>query len=325
MIGSVRDFATVSRWAMAIAALILPGPAGGAPITALAFAPDNRSLVSSGDRSVEIRSPTNGVVGRRISVPLHKVMSLAFGNQGRVLAVGGGEPGVRGEVHLLSWPQGEVLHRLEGHTDVVQCVAFDADGTRLGVASSDGSVKVWLLSAPRNKPPVQAVALLGHTGPVLALAFSPSGRTIVSAGADRSIKVWNVQSGALERSFSQHAEAIHALAFKPMSGEAGGAPLTCISSSSDRTVRLWQPDIGRMVRIVRGHSAEVFALAWSADGNGFYSAGAEGTLREFDAQSDAQRRQWQAHDDWVYALAVSPDGRILASGDASGRLILNRL
>ncbi|MFP6902844.1 MAG: serine/threonine protein kinase, partial [Verrucomicrobiia bacterium] len=75
--------------------------------------------------------------------------------------------------------------------------------------------------------------------------------------------------------------------------------------------------IGRMVRIVRGHGGPVFAVAFSPDGRRIFSIGKEGIGRIIDADSDKVLHEWKAHDDWVYALAVGPKGR-LATGDWRG-------
>ena len=45
-------------------------------------------------------------------------------------------------------------------------------------------------------------------------------------------------------------------------------------------------------------------------------------MRVIDADSDAILGEWAAHDDWVHALAVSPDGKSLATGDWAGNVRL---
>ena len=298
-------------------------PVDAVPITALAFAPDGSALVSNGDRCLDLRSSIDGATQSLVACDLPKIASIAFAPGGKMLAVGGGEPGVRGEVRLLSWPSGKLLQRLTNHTDVVTQVAFDSAGSRLGVASADHTAGVWHLTE-KSEPDI-AFTLTGHAGPVLALAFSPSGQSLVTAGADRSLKVWSSGDGRLLRSFSHHTEAIHTLAFRPGASAAEAAPVTCATGGDDRTVRLWQPEIGRMVRIVRRHEGPVFALAWSTDATALFSAGKEGIIRRIDATSDTIKNQWQAHDDWIYSLAASPDGTTLASGDWSGRVRIHDL
>ncbi len=291
-----------------------------APVTALAFSSDGGVLVSNGDRSLEIRSAKDAVVLRRIICDLPKITTLAFSPDGRWLVAGGGEAGVRGEARVLAWPEGKAVHHFTNHTDLVTKVSFDASGGRIAIASSDHSVRVLRMSETGNL--VELFPLIGHAGPVLAVAFSPGGKGLVTASADRSLKVWSTEDGRLLRTFSQHTEAIHALAFRPWKAQDAW-PVFCASGSDDRTVRVWQPEIGRMVRIVRGHGAAIFALAWSADGSSLFSTGKEGVIRRIDADSDTIEAQWRAHDDWIYALALSPDGTRLASGDWKGAIRLH--
>ena len=305
--------AGVVAWLMGCMAL----PA--VPVTALAYSPDGSVLVSNGDRAIEVRSPKDATVLRRIECPFARVAALAFSPDGHWLAAAGGEPGVRGETVLLSWPEGVLKHRFGKHEDVITSAAIDPVGRRLVTASADHSATVWSLA--EGSSPADIFALKGHSAPVLAVTFSSGDGSIVTASADRSLKVWSAADGKLLRSLGHHTEAVHALAFRP----AREGPATCASAGDDRTVRLWQPEIGRMVRIVRNHQGPVLALAWSADGQHLFSAGHEGLIRCIDGDSDAIEKEWRSGADWIYALAVSPDGGTLAAGDWSGSVKLHPL
>lgn len=310
--------------ALATMILLAGTAAHAAPVAAVAFSPDGAALVATGDRSLEVRSVKDASVERRIDCGLVKVTSIAFAPGGKLLVAGGGEPAVRGEAVVFSWPDGKLLRRLGEHTDMVTSVVFDAATGRLAVASADGTARVWSLAA--DGAAIERFALRGHAGPVLTIAFSPAGSSIVTGSADRSLKVWSTDDGALLRTFTQHTEAVRALAFRPRPAAASeAAPAACASASDDRTVRIWQPEIGRMVRIVRGHEGPPDALAWLPDGSALFSAGREGIVRRIDAESDAVQTSWRSSDDWIYALAVSPDGSRLAVGDWAGQVRLHEL
>lgn len=287
---------------------------GAVPVTALVYSPDGGALLSNGDRTIDVRSPKDAALQRRIECPLAKITSLAFSPDGQWLAAAGGEPGLRGEAVIFSWPEGVLKHRFGNHEDVVTSIAIDLAGKRLVTASADHSAKVWSLAA--GAAPVETLTLGGHSAALLAAAFSPGNGSVVTASADRSLKVWAVDDGKLQRSLGHHTEAVHALAFRP----AFQGPATCASAGDDRTVRLWQPEIGRMVRIVRHHEGPVLALAWSPDGRHLYSAGQEGLIRRINGDSDAIEKQWRPGTDWIYALAVSPDGANIAAGDWAGEV-----
>ena len=278
-----------------------------APITALRFSPDGKHLLISRPRAIEVRALQAAAKPRKIPCAFDKVMAFAFSADGKTLAVGGGTPGDIGGVHLLDWPSGKVRGKWNVFEDVATCVAFGPKG-KLAAGGADNSV---VLLDTRRAGRV-AMRFEGHTKATRGLAFAPDGKSLVSVSADRTVKSWEVRTSKLERSFGNHLGPVHAVAFRP-----GAAPVFCVTASDDKTVRLWQPTIGRMVRIVRGHGGPVFAVAFSPDGRRIFSIGKEGIGRIIDADSDKVLHEWKAHDDWVYALAVGPKGR-LATGDWRG-------
>ena len=288
-----------------------------APATALAFAPDGSALLSSGHGSVLVRSPKNGALQERIPCELPRIQVLVFDPRGHFLVIGGGEPGLRGEAQLMDWLARKVVNRWTNFADVVTCAAFSENGNSLALGSADRSVNVyqrgkgWRETALAFEPE-------GHTGPVLAVAFGPREELLVSASADRSLKVWSLTEQKLVRSLNNHTDPAFAVAVRPDSEEP--RLFQVASASADRTVRVWQPAIGRMMRIVRGHHGDVFALAYSPDGRFIYSAGAEGIVRRIDAESDQVRNEWQAFEDTIYTLAISPDGQTLAAGAWNGEV-----
>ena len=290
------------------------------PVTALAFSHDGKELVSNGPRRVDVRSARDGSVTGHFECDLPKITALAFHPRRGILAVAGGEPAVRGEVQLFKWPAKTLGQRIRHPDDIVTSIAFNGDGTLLGIAGSNHTARVWRLST-ESSTVTEAFSLTGHSGPVLAIAFSPAGRTIVTASTDRSVKVWSAEDGRLLRSLSYHLEAVNALAFRPKIREPDyDSPEACATAGDDRTIRLWHPETGRMVRIIRQHRAAVLALAFAKDGSAIFSAGKEGIVRQFEADSDALITEWKAADDWIYSLAASPDGSTLAAGDWSGNV-----
>jgi WD40 repeat protein len=295
--------------------LIVCGKMPAAPVTALAFSPDGASLVAAAGDKVLLRSPDTGDALDSIPCAGMRVATLAFSPDGTLLAVGGGTPGEKGEIRLLDWPRRKWLGAFAANHDIITSVAFSPDGQRLASACADNTARIHVIEDRGQRLTEQRV-LTGHSGSVQAVAFSPDGTLLVTASMDRSIKVWSAADGKLLRSLGQHTDAIQCLAFRPLSA---GQP-QCATAGDDRTVRIWQPAIGRMVRIVRGHESPVLALAFAPDGRSLFSAGQEGIVRQIDADSDAVLSQWQASTDWIHHLAISPDGRHLATGDWAGHV-----
>ena len=64
----------------------------------------------------------------------------------------------------------------------------------------------------------------------------------------------------------------------------------------------------------------MLGLDYSADGSTLASAGAERTLKTWDAATLREKRGFGGQTDWVLDLAVSRDGRWLAAGRYDGTL-----
>lgn len=251
-------------------------------------------------------------------MPFARISDLEFAPGGEYLAVCGGLIGSYGEVQLRRWPGGESARVIGGFSDLVTAVAFHPNADRLAVGSADRTVAVHSLAGGKtNKTLVHQ--MVNHSRAVLDLGYDAEGRFLVTASADRSLKVWNSETGKAIRSLGNHTEIVNALAIRPTVRFSDQVlPFYCASASDDRTVRVWQPGIGRMVRIVRYHDAEVNAVVWHPDGDRLYSADRAGMVRVIDAESDRILGSWQAHDDWIYGLVTSRDGRLLATGDWTG-------
>lgn len=290
----------------------------GVPVSALAFSSDGASRYVGAHHQVQIHARNGTPPSRTLKVDFPVVKTIAVHGAGW-LAVGGGFPGELGSVQFMRAMRatGESASIVvDDHDDLVESAAWrpNSDPPECAAASADGSISVY--AWPRDFLPAEPTRrwhLTDHAGPVTAVAYDPSGQILVSVSADRSVKVWDAVTGDLIRSLNNHTDRVHALAFRP-----GAVPAECATGSDDGTVRIWQPGIGRMLRIIRHEGGSTFALAYSPDGRAVFAAGRDGIIRKWDADSDALGSEWPAHRDWIYSLALSPDGTRLASGAWSG-------
>jgi WD40 repeat protein len=117
------------------------------PVTALAFAPDGKSLAVGGADGQVLLFGADGKFVRAMQGGHGSAVSgLAFHPTGAVLASSGKDRVVR----LWSPANGQALKALEGHTAWAMGVVFLARGTRLASVGADQTVRLWDLTEPKK-------------------------------------------------------------------------------------------------------------------------------------------------------------------------------
>jgi hypothetical protein len=114
------------------------------------------------------------------------------------------------------------------------------------------------------------------------------------------------------RSLEGHTGWVNAVAVSP-----DGRFL--VSGSSDHTVNVWELESGRLLRSLEGHTGGVNAVAVSPDGRFIVSGSEDRTIRAWEPESRESRVLFW-NDAVILSLALSRDGRLLACGDAAGRV-----
>ncbi len=188
-------------------------------------------------------------------------------------------------------------------------VAFDADGSRFGSASS-GSVVVW--DSKTRKPigdPLHADGDFTH------VAFSPDGKLIAASteaygGHPSHVFVWDVTSR------QPVGEPILGsnFAFSPdnaLLAVARYTDLVLYDIRSRRDVR----------RPLTGHTKNISSIAFSQDGRMVAAGSEDKTILVWDVESQRQLATLTGHADTVGSLLFDHDGEVLLSGDYGGSII----
>ncbi|EKG13122.1 hypothetical protein MPH_09697 [Macrophomina phaseolina MS6] len=126
---------------------------------------------------------------------------------------------------------GEVLHRLNGHTQKVYSVVLDHDRNRCISGSMDNLVKVWSLDTGAC-----LFNLEGHTSLVGLLDLSHE--RLVSAAADSTLRIWDPENGQCKATLTAHTGAITCFQHDGQK----------VISGSDRTLKMWNVKTGECVK-----------------------------------------------------------------------------
>jgi WD40 repeat protein len=87
---------------------------------------------------------------------------------------------------------GRLLSSLDGHSDVVRSIAFDAQGKRLISGGSDKKVHVWDLASG-----ARLLTLDSFHGDIYSVDFSNDGSRLVTASRDHRLAIWDATTGRL--------------------------------------------------------------------------------------------------------------------------------
>ncbi|MCY2991788.1 MAG: WD40 repeat domain-containing protein, partial [Planctomycetota bacterium] len=207
------------------------------------------------------------------------------------------------------------IRRFEGHTGIVESVAFSPDGHQILSGSGDKMIRLWDVETGKEVRQFE-----GNTQPVYSVALSPDGRQALSAGSDAAnrdfaIRLWEVDTGKEIRRFTGHTDRVWRAAFSPDGSQV-------ISCSDDRTIRLWDVKTGAELRQFTGHENGVRCVAVAPDGRRILSGGFDATVRLWDVETGKEVRRFEGHTEQVNRVAFSPDGRQAVSSceDRSVRL-----
>lgn len=167
------------------------------------------------------------------------------------------------------------------------------------------AIQVPAISHPLN-------TLRSGSGWVYAVTLSPDGRYLVSGSYDKHIKIWSPASGRLRHTLKGHGDAVVSLAIDPSSR-------ILASGSWDNRLKLWDLATGKLLRTLNGHHDDVEALTMSPDGKWLASASADATVRIWELQTGQEIQRFK--DEYmVRAIAFSPDGAMVVSGNEQGEI-----
>jgi WD40 repeat protein len=225
------------------------------------------------------------------------ITAVAFHPETDLVATGHDD----GLIRVWDISDGTLLREFHGYFRPVSALAFRPDGKKIVSAGEDKLMLIWSIDTGEIDG-----LFGGHTDRIPAMIWHPDGRRIISAGWDTTARVWNAETHEPIILLNSHVGQVVALALSP-----DGSRLACADEAN--AVHVWDLSTNEELQILREAEAEIRCLAFNEEGTRLVAGGADRCLHMWQPISGECLSGRVEPAGGKTSVAVSPDGRRLAS------------
>jgi WD40 repeat protein len=247
-----------------------------------------------------------------------KINSLAISGDDRILASASDDFTIK----LWDLAAGKELRSFIGHTGPVEAVAFSPDAKILASGGDDEGIKLWdvargdlirTLEVQHATPEDKG----GYEREFYTMAFCPDGKSLAAQSEFGLIKLWRTTGGPETMTLP-----LRGMFFDPSFARSCGR----ISFGSGGQVQ-W--NIYKLWNIATGHETrpqyplpDFSSAALGPEGRIAAFGENNGAIRLWEVASRKEIRTLQGHTHSVSVLAFSGDGKVFASADVAGNILV---
>ncbi|THU92101.1 dynein regulator [Dendrothele bispora CBS 962.96] len=188
-----------------------------------------------------------------------------------------------------------VKHRLTGHRDKVNALAFHPLYSVLASVSDDSTVKIWDWETGDLER-----TLKGHTKRVSGCHYNSNGTTLATCSYDLFIKLWNVENDYQNfATLRGHEHSISSVQFLPGDDKI-------VSSSRDQTLRIWEVASTHCIKVISPHDNWIRSAIPSLDGRFVITCSMDHTSKIVETSTGEVKAEFRGHENSIDVAYICP-------------------
>jgi WD40 repeat protein len=273
----------------------------------IAFSPDGKFIASASKNTIpRVWETETGKLIHELKGHQKPVISIAYSKDGEHIYTSGND------ATIIVWDSfsGKKLTKVFGHEDTVSSISVSPDGKYFVTSSADKTVRLWNaeydleFSDPKGR----------HKDIMYAFDLSDDGKILATGGPDSTLSIWNAQTGELITNYSAMDAILNAAVLSPDNKYVA----VC---NWGKDVNVFNTETGTLFRKLTGMSYGSGKLAYSKNGKFVAAISAKKELFIWNVANGKLLAQLPL-ESRPFALNFSNDSKLLATGEANGKIIL---
>jgi WD40 repeat protein/DNA-binding CsgD family transcriptional regulator len=318
----------ITRWSLQSGEQISSQKAHSDWIRSLVYDPQGRYLISAGDdHKIKLWEVTaNSEIKKIKTLRSHTdhVRTLAIHPRQPLFASGGRDGLVQVWNGITYLP---IATTNAGF--LVRSIAFHPTETGLAFAGDGNQIHLWNWetgSTDRLIQPEGHPTWANSSRAIQSIVFSPDGKTLASCAWYNEVVLWSMATQTIQQTLNTELDGLRSLAFSPDGRYLAGG-------GDNKQSQVWDLTKGVSIARLEGHAQSIQVVAFSPDGKSLatgsedktvviWGIGSDTAATKFAMPKVTQLQTLRGYDYWVQAIAVSPDGKLVAAAGDDGSIRL---
>lgn len=225
-----------------------------------------------------------------------------------------GSAAKQGVFHIWDTDTGQLRFSIDGVPVGLHHYPFGPNSDRVVVPICQGDEGIWLYDL-NNGIPIQKIDAVHSPKRLRAVAFSPDGQYLATGSnyPKNQIELWDSKTGAHVRSIGRHQNSVGVIRFT-----SDGK--TLISGGRDRLVRIWDVATSKEKYVLRGHTEHVNDVVIDSRDEKIATASLDRTVRLWNLKTFELLNVFSTPETGLSRVAISATGSLVAGGEMGGKV-----